>query len=358
MATVVWDRMTWDVDDLDLPGLVDFISSNEVALVFSDSFGFTPSGLVIFKLSQQRPDIRVGRIRATSLVRAPASVRDKLGPQLRAHGISDLWLPSGYYLFFRGHLVGYRDPGVPKTLKGYWPTLLVGGLAVIERLATQRWGRFIQMLPTALDATLNGDLAGDFASRLGDAVRSSRRTTSDGESSTGSGSTSGERSTSSGEADQGSTRSGGPSDAGAAGTGSAGERSRRDGHAGGRGSTHSGRDGGTGPTHSGRGGDKGPRSGRAASGSTGARGSTGSRASQQRGRGMDQIPPEPWPKDPYETLGVTQAATNDQIKSSYRRATSRFHPDKARDEKERALRTAWQKQLNLAYATLREARGF
>jgi DnaJ-class molecular chaperone len=55
---------------------------------------------------------------------------------------------------------------------------------------------------------------------------------------------------------------------------------------------------------------------------------------------------------------VTQAATNDQIKSSYRRATSRFHPDKARDEKERALRTAWQKQLNLAYATLREARGF
>ncbi|MEZ4385489.1 MAG: DnaJ domain-containing protein [Nannocystaceae bacterium] len=326
MATVAWDRMTWDVEDLDLPGLVDFISSNEVALVFSDSFGFTPSGLVIFKLSQQRPDVRVGRIRATSLVRAPAGVRDKLGPQLRAHGISDLWLPSGYYLFFRGHLVGYRDPGVPKTLKGYWPTLLVGGLAVIERLATQRWGRFIQMLPTALDATLNGDLAGDFASLLGDAVRSSRRTTSHGESSTGSGSTSGERSTSRGEADQGSTRSG--------------------------------RDGGTGPTHSGRGGDKGPRSGRAASGSTGARGSTGSRASQQRGRGKDQIPPEPWPKDPYETLGVTQAATNDQIKSSYRRATSRFHPDKARDEKERASRTAWQKQLNLAYATLREARGF
>jgi len=260
----------WPVEEVDLSSLLDFIRAGEVALVYADNLGLSPSELVLSKLSQEHKAVRVGRLAAASLVRAPQGLRELLGPQLRAHGISELWLPSGYYLFFRGELIGYRDPGVPTTMKEFLPTLLIGGLAVLERLATKRWGGFTRLLPTAIDLTMTADTAAYLGALLRDAVNGTRRED-------------------------------GPSKAR----------------------------------------PKGPEA----------------RERPSKNQGPDAPPPEPWPKDPYAVLGLTKSATYEEIKRAYRKATSRFHPDKAKDENDRLLREGWQKHLNLAYQTLRDARG-
>jgi curved DNA-binding protein CbpA len=55
-------------------------------------------------------------------------------------------------------------------------------------------------------------------------------------------------------------------------------------------------------------------------------------------------------KDPYKVLGVKKTASQDEIKSAYRKLVLKWHPDRNRDnEEEAARRTA---QINEAYETL------
>lgn len=62
-------------------------------------------------------------------------------------------------------------------------------------------------------------------------------------------------------------------------------------------------------------------------------------------------------RDYYEVLGLTKAATDDDIKKAYRRLSSAHHPDKhtAATEEERAKHEALFKEAKEAYETLSDA---
>jgi len=62
----------------------------------------------------------------------------------------------------------------------------------------------------------------------------------------------------------------------------------------------------------------------------------------------DGEPPE---IDPYEVLGLDRAATADQIKSAYRKAALKTHPDKVSDDKKEEAKAKFQ-QIAFAYALL------
>lgn len=59
-------------------------------------------------------------------------------------------------------------------------------------------------------------------------------------------------------------------------------------------------------------------------------------------------------------LGVTKNATNDEIKSAYKRKISAYHPDKLASlgENYRALAEEDSKEINQAYQEIRAERGF
>ncbi len=56
-------------------------------------------------------------------------------------------------------------------------------------------------------------------------------------------------------------------------------------------------------------------------------------------------------RSPYETLGVDKSATDDDIKSAYRRLAMRYHPDRNPNDKEAEEKF---KEVSEAYATLRD----
>ncbi|KAL2260501.1 hypothetical protein VTK26DRAFT_5463 [Humicola hyalothermophila] len=60
---------------------------------------------------------------------------------------------------------------------------------------------------------------------------------------------------------------------------------------------------------------------------------------------------EPPSIDPYEILGLDRTASPDQIKSAYRKAALRTHPDKAPDDKKDEAKSKFQ-QVAFAYAVL------
>ncbi|KAK6005036.1 hypothetical protein QM012_007815 [Aureobasidium pullulans] len=64
---------------------------------------------------------------------------------------------------------------------------------------------------------------------------------------------------------------------------------------------------------------------------------------------------EPPTVEPYEVLVVEKTATQDQIKTAYRKAALKWHPDKAKPEDKDAAHTKFQ-EVALAYAVLSDER--
>jgi hypothetical protein len=59
-------------------------------------------------------------------------------------------------------------------------------------------------------------------------------------------------------------------------------------------------------------------------------------------------------RDPYEILGVTPDATYEKVRSAYRAAAKRSHPDRFVSYVQKVLATARMQELNDAYAVLRD----
>jgi len=57
-------------------------------------------------------------------------------------------------------------------------------------------------------------------------------------------------------------------------------------------------------------------------------------------------------KDYYRLLGVKRDSTNAQIKEAYHSLAKQFHPDKARNDEERKMKTETMQRLNEAYSVL------
>ncbi|KAE8144159.1 DnaJ domain-containing protein [Aspergillus avenaceus] len=68
-----------------------------------------------------------------------------------------------------------------------------------------------------------------------------------------------------------------------------------------------------------------------------------------------ELPPAPLETDLYETLEVAEDATQDQIKSAYKKLALRNHPDKARPENKEEASKKFQ-QIAFAYAVLSDER--
>ncbi|KAH0284267.1 DnaJ-domain-containing protein [Aureobasidium namibiae CBS 147.97] len=64
---------------------------------------------------------------------------------------------------------------------------------------------------------------------------------------------------------------------------------------------------------------------------------------------------EPPTVEPYEVLAVEKTATQDQIKTAYRKAALKWHPDKVKPEDKDAAHTKFQ-EIALAYAVLSDER--
>src|SRR2546423_7244786 len=57
-------------------------------------------------------------------------------------------------------------------------------------------------------------------------------------------------------------------------------------------------------------------------------------------------------RDYYETLGVSKTASEDEIKSAFRKLARKYHPDVAKDKKEAEEKF---KQINEAYEVLSDS---
>jgi DnaJ family protein C protein 9 len=80
------------------------------------------------------------------------------------------------------------------------------------------------------------------------------------------------------------------------------------------------------------------------------------RDEQQEGEEEDiTIPSAPTTIDPYTILSVPQDATPEQIKTAYRKAALKHHPDKAPEESKAAAHTKFQ-EIAFAYAILSDSR--
>ncbi len=62
-------------------------------------------------------------------------------------------------------------------------------------------------------------------------------------------------------------------------------------------------------------------------------------------------------KNPYEILGVSPDASDDEIKSAYRALARKYHPDKYRDSDLADLANEKMKEINAAYEEVQKQRG-
>ena len=60
--------------------------------------------------------------------------------------------------------------------------------------------------------------------------------------------------------------------------------------------------------------------------------------------------------DPYKTLGVTPAASDEEIKKAYRALAKKYHPDKYRDSDLAELADEKMKEINAAYEQIQKER--
>ena len=62
-------------------------------------------------------------------------------------------------------------------------------------------------------------------------------------------------------------------------------------------------------------------------------------------------------KDPYEVLGVSRTATDEEIKKAYRNLARKYHPDNYHDSPLADLAQEKMKDINAAYEQITKARG-
>ena len=58
----------------------------------------------------------------------------------------------------------------------------------------------------------------------------------------------------------------------------------------------------------------------------------------------------------YTTLGVVESATDDEVRSAYRKASAKWHPDRAKDPQEAKVHAEMFKSIQLAMQTIRAQR--
>lgn len=138
---------------LSLDDLLGFIRGNELALIYSDLIGGPPNAFVIKELQKSHPTLCVGAVTAFVLHQVPADLQQHLADELHRRGLNGLWLPTGYYLFLHGKLVGHHYPP-PVNIRSYAPLFVLAGFALMERLLTDRWGKTVNLIEPTLDITI------------------------------------------------------------------------------------------------------------------------------------------------------------------------------------------------------------
>ena len=61
-------------------------------------------------------------------------------------------------------------------------------------------------------------------------------------------------------------------------------------------------------------------------------------------------------KDPYQVLGITPSATDEEVKDAYRALVKKYHPDKFADSDLAELANEKMKEVNAAYDEIQKMR--